>query len=136
MITEELRKSLSEYLAENYVKSTESHPDYAPDIDIIKDAGVVFSKKESFSLEQLMEEVGKDGKMYSPENISISDINDDFPYERRNPILKQLRFGSGLKKRENALIELKKMAEREGMRLISEDEYQEYISLKKKNSFV
>ena len=84
MITEELRKSLSEYLADNYVESTESHPDYAPGIDIIKDAGVVFSKKESFSLEQLMEEVGQSFHDMLFLRIDMSGMTDVEVYKRAN----------------------------------------------------
>ena len=74
---------------------------------------------------------GKDGKFYMPKNILIADINEEFVYNRRNPILKQLHFGSGVKKREKNIIAMKKWAEKEKLRLIPEEEYQEFLEWKK-----
>ena len=63
MFTEEFRKSLDEYISLNYVESAERAAEYVLDAEITKDAGKTFSKKESFTLDQLMEEVGE------PENL-------------------------------------------------------------------
>lgn len=73
---------------------------------------------------------GKDGKFYMPGNIAITDISDDLLYNRRNPILKQLQFGAGIKEKEKNLADMKKLAEREGLRLISEEEYLEFMKWK------
>ena len=73
---------------------------------------------------------GKDGKFYMPENIAVTDISDDFVYNRRNPILKELHFGTGIKEREKKLTEMKKLAKKEGFRLISEEEYLEFMEWK------
>ncbi|SDL91230.1 hypothetical protein SAMN04487833_13822 [Sarcina sp. DSM 11001] len=77
---------------------------------------------------------GKDGKFYMPENIKITDIHEDLVFDKDNPILHALNFGSGIKKREKAIKDLEKLAAREGLRLISEEEYQEFIKWKKQTS--
>ncbi len=74
---------------------------------------------------------GKNGKFYMPENIAIIDIADDFPFDKNNTILKALKFGSGIKRREKAIKEMEKLAMREGLRIIPEEEYQEYLRWKK-----
>lgn len=70
---------------------------------------------------------GKDGKFYLPENIKIADIHEDFTFDKNNPILKALDFGAGIKRREKAIREMEKLAAREGLRIISEEEYQEFL---------
>lgn len=69
---------------------------------------------------------GKDGKFYMPENIAPADISEDFVFSKGNPILKALQFGSGIEKRKKMLKEMKKFAAREGLRIISEQEYREF----------
>ena len=76
----------------------------------------------------------KEGKLYMPENIMAVDIHDEFPFDKKNPILKALHFGDGIKKREKAVKELEKLAAREGLRIIPEDEYQEFLEWKKQKS--
>lgn len=73
---------------------------------------------------------GKDGKFYMPENITYNDISDDFSVNKRNPILKYLHFGEGIKEKEKNISNMRKLAEKEGLRLISEEEYQEFIKWK------
>ncbi len=75
---------------------------------------------------------GKDGKFYMPGNIAAADICDDLVYNRRNPILKQLHFGTEIKDREKELAAIKKHAEKFGLRLVSEEDYQEFLNWKKK----
>lgn len=70
---------------------------------------------------------GKDGKLYMPENITPSDIHESLIYDKRNPILKALQFGAGIKKKEKMIQEMKRMAAREGLRVIPEEEYQEFL---------
>jgi len=74
---------------------------------------------------------GKDGRFYMPENIKVTDIHDDFTFYRDNPIFKALNFGEGIKRREKALKDLEKLAAREGLRIVSEKEYQEFLRWKK-----
>ena len=52
MFTDELRKSLEEYLSKNYVESREDMADYTLDSDVTKSAGATFTKKETFTLDQ------------------------------------------------------------------------------------
>ena len=73
---------------------------------------------------------GKDGRFYMPENIKITDIHDDFAFNKDNPILKALDFGAGIKRREKAIKDMEKLAAREGLRIISEEEYQEFLKWK------
>lgn len=73
---------------------------------------------------------GKDGKFYMPENVRIADIHEDFSFDKENPILKTLNFGAGIKRREKAIKDIEKLAAREGLRIIPEEEYQEFLKWK------
>ena len=73
---------------------------------------------------------GIDGKLYPPENIAISDIHPDLQYDKHNVILKALRFGTGTKKREKTIKEIEKLAAKQGLRLVPDTEYQEYLRWK------
>lgn len=73
---------------------------------------------------------GKDGRFYMPENIKITDIHEDFAFDKENPIMKALNFGAGIKRREKAIKDMEKLAAREGLRIISEEEYQEFLRWK------
>ena len=84
MITEELRKSLAEYISENYIEIDASMPDYTLDTEAVKDAGTVFSKKESFTLDQLMEEVGESFHEMLFLRIDMSGMTDVEVYKRAN----------------------------------------------------
>ncbi len=84
MITEELRNSLSAYIEQNYVPETSIVPDYETNSDVIKDAGVVFSKKESFTLDQLMNEVGESFHEMLFLRIDMSGMTDVEVYKRAN----------------------------------------------------
>lgn len=77
---------------------------------------------------------GKNGKLYMPENILISDISEDLPFDKKNKILMALKFGSGIKKREKALKEMTALAAREGFRVIPEEEYQEFMEWKRQHN--
>ena len=84
MITDELRVSLSKYIEENYVADNSIAPDYTPDSNAVKDAGTVFSKKESFTLEQLVEEVGESFHEMLFLRIDMSGMTDVEVYKRAN----------------------------------------------------
>lgn len=74
----------------------------------------------------------KENKLHTPEDITIADISDEFTYNRRNPILKQLQFGTGVKKREQERKDLEKLAAREGFALVPMEEYKEFVAWKNK----
>lgn len=79
---------------------------------------------------------GKDGKFYMPENIAVNDISEEFNFDKDNPVLSAMEFGSGIKKRKLAIKEMEKIAAREGLRIISESEYQQFMQWKKENMMV
>lgn len=79
---------------------------------------------------------GKDGRFYMPENIKIEDIHEDFAFDKDNPIMKALNFGAGIKRREKAMKEMEKLAAREGLRIISEEEYQEFLRWQEQTSLL
>lgn len=84
MFTDEFRKSLEEYISQNYVETTERVVDYFLDEDITKEAGKSFSKKESFTLDQLMEEVGESFHDMLFLKIDMSGMTDVEVYKRAN----------------------------------------------------
>ena len=45
-----------------------------------------------------------------------------------------LDFGAGIKRREKAIKDMEKLAAREGLRIISEEEYQEFLRWKKQTA--
>ena len=59
MLSKQLRQSLAEYISINYVQPKPQSMDDSVWGDIIKDSGKNYSNKESFTLDQLMEELGK-----------------------------------------------------------------------------
>ena len=73
----------------------------------------------------------KNNKLYMPGNIKIEEIKEDFCYDRRNPILKALQFGSAVKQKEDDLKKLTKLADMAGMKLVNEVEYKEFLQWKK-----
>ncbi len=84
MLFDELRESLAEYIKENYVENNEKLPDYRPNTSLTKDAGTVFSKKETFTLDQLMEEVGESFHDMLFLKIDTSGMTDVEVYKRAN----------------------------------------------------
>ena len=86
MITEELRLSLDSYIKSNFVESVELAPDYSIDSEITKDAGVTFTKKESFTLDQLMDEVGESFHDMLFLRIDMSGMTDVEVYKRAKHI--------------------------------------------------
>lgn len=84
MIITELKNALSQYINENYVDIVLNEADYRLDADITKDAGKNFTNKESFTLEQLMEEVGKSFHDMLFLKIDMSGMTDVEVYKRAN----------------------------------------------------
>ena len=68
------------------------------------------------------------------EAVKTGGTYEDFAFDKDSPILKALDFGVGIKRREKAIKDMEKLAAREGLRLISEEEYQEFIRWKKRAS--
>ena len=84
MLTLELKNALSQYINENLVEIELSEADYKLDADITKDAGKTFTNKESFSLNQLMEEVGESFHDMLFLKIDTSGMTDVEVYKRAN----------------------------------------------------
>lgn len=84
MITEELRKSIDEYIQLNYVEEKIYKADYSIREEITKDSGTNFSNKETFSLDQLMEEVGESFHDMLFLHIDTSGMTDVEVYKRAN----------------------------------------------------
>lgn len=72
----------------------------------------------------------KENKLHTPEDIAIADISDDFKVDRKNPIIKQLNFGAGIKRREQQRKDLEKLAAKEGYMLVPLEDYQEFLAWK------
>ncbi len=83
-VTEELRKELDRYIAENYVEPEVGAPDYSKNENATKDSGKTFSKKETFTLDQLMEEVGESFHEMLFFRIDTSGMTDVEVYKRAN----------------------------------------------------
>lgn len=109
MITDELRKSLAAYIEENYIEGPGYKPDYALDRDAVKDSGVVFSKKESFTLDQLVEEVGESFHDMLFLRIDMSGMTDVEVYKRANvdrKLFSKIRSNPGYHPRKQTVLAL------------------------------
>ena len=84
MLTLELKNALSQYINENYVEIELNEADYKLDADITKDAGKTFTNKESFTLDQLVEEVGESFHDMLFLKIDTSGMTDVEVYKRAN----------------------------------------------------
>ena len=84
MLTEDIKKSLDQYIKDNYkdvcLQKTESVCRHAT----IKSSGEQFSKKESFTLDQLMDEVGESFHEMLFAHIDMSGMTDVEVYKRAN----------------------------------------------------
>ena len=84
MITEEMRRSLDQYIQDHYVDIDSSTTYYSFDEDIEKSSGMTFSKKEAFTLDQLMEVVGETFHDMLFLHIDMSGMTDVEVYKRAN----------------------------------------------------
>lgn len=85
MLTDEIRKSLAEYIGINLKHVEERALDIEiPGEDVTKDAGKNFSTKESFTLNQLIEEVGETFHDMLFFKIDMSGMTDVEVYNRAN----------------------------------------------------
>lgn len=75
----------------------------------------------------------KNNNLFTPGNIDIKDISDDFPFDKKNIILRQLGFGSTKINIENEIKRLKKEASKLDLHIVSKEEYQEFLLWKNKN---
>lgn len=84
MISTELRFTLDEYIKRNYKEEVVAEADYSIQGEITKSAGVTFSKSESFTLDELMEEVGESFHEMLFLKIDMSGMTDVEVYKRAN----------------------------------------------------
>lgn len=84
MLTEEIRLSLKRYLEENYVEVSRQSISYTPNSTLVKGQGKNFSKKETFSLEELVNEVGETFHEMLFLKIDMSGMTDVEVYKRAN----------------------------------------------------
>ena len=72
----------------------------------------------------------KNNKLFAPGNIDIKDISDEFVFDKNNPILKALKFGSLIVDKEAEIERIKKEARKFGLEVVSKEEYQEFMAWK------
>lgn len=84
VLSDELKSELAEYIETNYKPQQEERPNYTPDEKTTKDSGKTFSKKESFTLDQLMNEVGESFHEMLFLRIDTSGMTDVEVYKRAN----------------------------------------------------
>lgn len=84
MIAEELREALRVYIVENYLEIEDNCTEYELDLSLTKDLNKNFSKKETFSLEELVNEVGESFHEMLFLKIDMSGMTDVEVYKRAN----------------------------------------------------
>ena len=109
MITDELRLSLQQYIEDNYIVVSSPTPDYIPDVDATKDGKDVFSKKETFALDQLIAEVGESFHDMLFLRIDMSGMTDVEVYKRANidrKLFSKIRSNPAYHPRKNTVLAL------------------------------
>ena len=84
VLSDELKSELAEYIEINYKPQQEERPNYTLDEKTTKDSGKSFSNKESFTLDQLMNEVGESFHEMLFLRIDTSGMTDVEVYKRAN----------------------------------------------------
>ena len=84
VITQKIRLSLEKYLQKNYVEMSEKYVELTVNLDITKDLNKSYSKKETFSLEELVSEVGESFHEMLFLKIDMSGMTDVEVYKRAN----------------------------------------------------
>ena len=96
VLSDELKSELAEYIEINYKPQQEERPNYTLDEKTTKDSGKSFSNKESFTLDQLMNEVGESFHEMLFLRIDTSGMTDVEVYKRANIDRKLLKFSEKL----------------------------------------
>jgi len=84
VIPEELKRLLQEYINQNYIEMTEERSKCVTHFDVTKGNDGIISKKESFSLEELVNEVGESFHEMLFLKIDTSGMTDVEVYKRAN----------------------------------------------------
>lgn len=84
MITKALRDALQVYITDNYIEIEDRCAEYEIDLDITKDFRANVPKKETFSLEELVNEVGESFQEMLFLKIDMSGMTDVEVYKRAN----------------------------------------------------
>lgn len=84
MITKALRDALQVYITDNYIEIEDRWAEYEIDLDITKDFKASVPKKETFSLEELVNEVGESFQEMLFLKIDMSGMTDVEVYKRAN----------------------------------------------------
>lgn len=84
MISEDMKREVSDYISKNYIELGREKPDYSIFNELIKGAGITFSKKEAFSLADLVNEVGESFHEMLFLKIDMSGMTDVEVYKRAN----------------------------------------------------
>ena len=84
MITKELREALHVYITENYIEIEAQQKKDELDLCIVKELNKNFSKKETLSLEELVNEVGETFHEMLFLKIDLSGMTDVEVYKRAN----------------------------------------------------
>lgn len=84
MLTEEIKQSLDQYIKDNYMDRSLQKSEIVCRHEITKSSGDHFSKKESFTLDQLMDEVGESFHEMLFAHIDMSGMTDVEVYKRAN----------------------------------------------------
>ena len=84
VLLDKIRDDLADYIEINYKPQQDERPDYSPDENTTKDSGKAFSNKETFTLDQLMNEVGESFHEMLFLRIDTSGMTDVEVYKRAN----------------------------------------------------
>ena len=68
----------------------------------------------------------KQGELFKPEDITLSDLHTDFKYDPANRLMTALKIGSAAERQSQEKEELEQAAKKAGMYLLPEDEFKEY----------
>lgn len=84
MISEKLKIEISDYISNNYIELVQEQPDYSIHVGQTKGSGITFSNKETFTLEDLVNEVGESFHEMLFLRIDMSGMTDVEVYKRAN----------------------------------------------------
>ena len=84
MTTDKWRQSLDEYIRKNYIALDKHRAEYSSNSEITKSVGEAFAKKESFTLEYILNDVGDSFHDRLFMYIDMSGMTDVEVYKRAN----------------------------------------------------